>query len=145
MIEFVVPGQPVGKGRPRVGKRGARAILYTPTKTANYEGLIAHTAQAAMAGRPLIETPVEVRLFIDCQIPASWSQKKQRQALAAEILPTTKPDADNVLKALNDGLNGVVWRDDVQDTIMRKRYSATPGLRVQIRPAVTAAVELEAA
>ena len=145
MIEFTVPGQPQGKGRARIGKIGQHARMFTPAKTVAYEGLIAHAAQAAMAGRPLLDTPVELRLFIDVQVPASWSQKKQRQALAAEILPTTKPDADNVLKALNDGLNGVVWRDDVQvtDTIMRKRYSATPGLRVQIRPALTAGMALE--
>jgi hypothetical protein len=40
--------------------------------------------------------PVEVRMFIALQVPASWSQKKQRQALEGTVFPTTKPDVDNV-------------------------------------------------
>lgn len=140
MIDFIVYGAPQGKGRPRVGKVGQHVRMFTPQKTLAYEGLVAHCGSVAMAGRPLIEGPVELRMFIDVQIPASWSKKKQAQALAGEILPTTKPDVDNVIKAIGDGLNGVVWRDDVQitDIITRKRYSEKPQVRVAIRPAVTA-------
>lgn len=134
MIAFVVPGAPQGKGRPRIGKVGQHARMFTPAKTAAYEGLVAHAAQLAMAGRPLIEGAVGCNLFIDCPVPASWSQKKQRMALAGEILPTTKPDKDNVIKAVYDGCNGVLWRDDVQvvDGRQRKRYSATPCVRVEV-------------
>lgn len=139
MIEFIVYGQPQGKGRARVGKVNGHARMFTPAKTVAYEGLIAHCGAVAMAGAALIEGPVELRLMIECQVPASWSKKKQAQALAGEILPTTKPDADNVIKAIGDGLNGVVWRDDSQvtDVITRKRYAQKPQVRVQIRPAVT--------
>ena len=131
---FTVPGQPQGKGRPRVGKIGQHARLYTPAATVAYEGLVAHAAQQAMAGRPMFEQAVAVNLFIDCQVPASWSAKKQRMALAGEVLPTTKPDIDNVVKAIFDGLNGVLWRDDVLvvDCRLRKRYAATPRVRVEV-------------
>ena len=69
-------------------------------------------------------------------MPTSWSGKKQRQALAGEVMPTSKPDADNVVKAVFDGLNGVLWRDDVLvvDLRVRKRYSATPCVRVEVWP-----------
>lgn len=132
MIAFTVPGQPQGKGRPRIGKIGQHARMFTPAKTVAYEGLIAIAAQQAMAGRPMLDGPVEVSLAIECQVPASWSQKKQRQALAGEVMPTTKPDVDNVVKAVFDGLNGVLWRDDVQvvSLRLRKRYAATPCVRV---------------
>lgn len=146
MIAFIVPGQPQGKGRPRVGKVGPHVRMFTPAKTVAYEGLIAHAAQAAMAGRAPLEGPVELRLQIECAVPASWSKRKQAQALAGELLPTTKPDVDNVEKAVCDGLNGVAWRDDVQvtDVIKRKRYSETPCVRVDIRPAVTAIAQQRA-
>ena len=134
MIAFTIPGQPQGKGRPRIGKVGPHARMFTPAKTVAYEGLIAHAAQQAMAGRALFDGPVACNVFIDCQVPASWSQKKQRMALAGEILPTTKPDSDNVVKAVYDGCNGVLWKDDVQvvDGRQRKRYSATPCVRVEV-------------
>lgn len=142
MIAFTVPGQPQGKGRPRIGKIGQHARMFTPAKTVAYEGLIAHAAQLAMAGRPMLDGPVEVSLAIECQVPASWSQKKQRQALAGEVMPTTKPDVDNVVKAVFDGLNGVLWRDDVQvvSLRLRKRYSGTPCVRV-VAQAVAQRVE----
>lgn len=135
MITFFIPGQPQGKARAKIVKIGGFSRMATPAKTVQYEGLVAHAAQQALAGRPLLEGPLAVDLVIGCQVPASWSPKKQRQALAGEILPTTKPDKDNVIKAVYDGCNGVVWRDDVQvvDGMQRKRYSATPGVRVTVR------------
>lgn len=140
MITFTVPGQPQGKGRPRVGKIGTHARLFTPQKTVAYEGLVAHAANAAMvvAHQQPFTDAVAANVFIDCQVPASWSQKKQRMALAGEVLPTTKPDSDNVVKAIFDGCNGVLWRDDVLvvDLRVRKRYSATPAVRVEVWPVV---------
>lgn len=141
MLKFTVPGAPVGKGRPRVTTRGGKfASMYTPEKTANYEGLVAHSGMMAMAGSPLLEGPVAVVLNIRCQIPASWSQRKQLQAQNGEIQPTTKPDIDNVEKAIFDGINGVVWRDDVQvvEVTKRKVYSSVPGVDVTIKPYVRA-------
>lgn len=134
-IAFTVPGQPQGKGRPRVGKVGGHARMFTPSKTVAYEGLISHAGQAAMHGRPLITGPVHVVLDIRLQVPVSWSKKKQAEALAGQVMPTTKPDIDNVEKAIFDGLNGVAWKDDVQvvGVSKRKRYSETPGVYIEIK------------
>ena len=57
-------------------------------------------------------------------------------ALEGEIYPTTKPDKDNVIKAVYDGINGIVWKDDVQvvDGCQRKRYGEVPGVKVRIVP-----------
>lgn len=136
IVRFEVPGTPVGKGRPKVSTRSGKfARMYTPEKTASYEGLIALSAQQAMGGRPLIDGPVDVSLMIRLAVPASWSKKKQAAALAGLVLPTKKPDADNVLKAVFDGMNGVVWVDDVQacGVMLRKRYAETPGVTVVVR------------
>jgi Holliday junction resolvase RusA-like endonuclease len=152
LIAFTIPGQPQGKGRPLAGWKFAKGgvklpSLRTPQKTVQYEGLVAHAAQQAMAGAAPIEGPCSVTLAIDCQVPASWSQKKRRMALAGDVLPTTKPDADNVVKAVFDGLNGVAWRDDVQvvDLRVRKRYAATPCVRVEIVAKEEATVQMELA
>lgn len=142
-VAFVVPGEPIGKGRPRIGKVGNHARMFTPAKTANYEGLIAHAGHQAMAGRELIEGPVMVELHIALSIPQSMSKKRKAQAIAGDLFPTKKPDMDNVIKAIYDGLNGVVWKDDVQvvDAHVRKRYGETPGVKVRIVP-LTAGEEL---
>lgn len=134
ILTFTVPGQAVGKGRPRIGKVGGFSRMFTPEKTVSYESLVGYSAAQAMAGRALIEGPVSVRLHIGVQIPASWSGAKQRRALAGLELPTTKPDIDNVEKAIFDGMNGVVWKDDVQvvDVTKSKRYASVPGVMVEV-------------
>lgn len=143
-IRFVVPGQPQGKGRPRVGQIAGHARMFTPAKTVQYESFIALQAQIAMQHRDLVEGPVAVRIFIACQIPESKSKKWKADALAGLILPTTKPDKDNVIKAVFDALNGVVWKDDVQvcDLDSKKRYSAHPRVEVEIVPFAVASLTL---
>jgi Holliday junction resolvase RusA-like endonuclease len=140
-VRFTVPGQPQGKGRPRVGQIAGHARMFTPQKTVAYEGFIALQAQIAMQHHALLEGPVAVRIFIACQVPESKSKKWKADALAGLILPTTKPDKDNVIKAVFDALNGVVWKDDVQvcDLDSKKRYSTQPRVEVEIVPIGVAA------
>ncbi|MQT83910.1 hypothetical protein CJU80_11010 [Pseudomonas fragi] len=137
-VLFVVPGEAVGKGRPRVSTIGGHARMFTPQKTANYETLIAMAAQQAMAGRELIGGPVLVEMKILVSVAASWSKKKTAEALAGDVMPTKKPDADNVLKAICDGINGIVFKDDVQvvNVSLSKRFSETPGVSVRVVPLV---------
>lgn len=145
-VVFVVPGTPVGKGRPRAvarkrrdkitGKMGSYTAHITPPRTEAYEQAVEEAAKAAMLGRELITGPVMVELHIAVGVPQSWSKKKRAEALAGQILPTKKPDKDNVIKAIYDGLNGVVWVDDVQavDGHQQKRYAETPCVRVRVVP-----------
>ena len=140
-IAFVVPGEPQGKGRARVGTIGGHARMFTPAKTVAYEGLITHAAQLAMRGAAPLDGDCRLEVDIVCSVPASWSGKKRTQALAGGIRPAKKPDADNIVKAVCDGMNGVVWRDDVQavEGSWRKVYGETPGLRVRVASLVGAA------
>jgi Holliday junction resolvase RusA-like endonuclease len=136
-IEFTVPGQPVGKGRARIGRAGKHARMFTPEKTVSYESLVAMFAHQAMNGAALFECAVAVVMEVELSIPVSWSNKKKQQAVSGEIKPTTKPDADNVIKAVFDALNGVVWRDDSQVTglLMAKSYSEAPCVNVLVQVA----------
>ena len=133
-VAFLVPGKPTGKGRPRAARRGKHITLYTPEKTAAYESTVALAASQAMNGQPLIAGPVDVIMHMVMPIPTSWSKRKQDEALAGTLMPTTKPDMDNVVKAVFDAVNGVVWNDDTQVVGLQvlKRYGATPCVRVII-------------
>ena len=116
--------------------RGGRPASFTPAKTVAYEGLVAHAGALVMAGADLLEGPVRLRMVARFQLPKSAS--KARRALAEEgrDYHTGRPDLDNVLKAVADGLNGVVWRDDAQvaETVVRKVYGETPGVEIEVTP-----------
>jgi Holliday junction resolvase RusA-like endonuclease len=132
VIEIVVAGEPVGKGRPRFSRKSGTA--FTPSKTIHYEERVALAAQAVMNGRPLMTGPIELQVGIYLSIPASKSRKWKADALAGLIFPTKKPDWDNVSK-MTDALNCVVFVDDSQivDAIVKKRYSDLPRLELKIR------------
>lgn len=136
-IEFFVPGAPVGKGRPRAARRGTGVVMFTPEKTAGYEALVAAAASNAMRAEagPLFTGPLEAVLEMRIPIPASWSKAHKAAALAGAELPTSKPDIDNVVKAILDACNGVVFRDDAQVVMLvaTKAFSDGPGVRVVIR------------
>lgn len=134
-VAFTVPGEPVAKGRAKFARRGNFVTTYTPEKTARYENLVKLAAEAAMAEHhlTLLEGPVELRVFAVRSIPASWSAKKRLAAAAGELRPITKPDLDNIVKAIKDGCNKVVWLDDSQvcDIQSKKRYG-DPRVEVEI-------------
>lgn len=136
-IKFHVPGPVVGKMRARVGTIAGKARMFTPGKTANYENLIKHAANAAMVGAgrgSLIDGPCQANILVGVQVPASWSKKKREMALQGLIAPTSKPDLDNVVKSAMDGMNGIVWTDDSRcvTLIAKKRFREAPGLWVTV-------------
>ena len=111
--------------------------MFTPEKTASYESLVKIAARIAMKSAAPMAFPVALSLVVLRAIPKSWSKRRQDAALAGTERPTTKPDADNVAKVIADACNGVVWVDDAQvvELSVSKRYSATPGVMVEVRPA----------
>lgn len=133
-VAFVIPGTPVGKGRPRFARQGSFVRTFTPEKTASYENLVKVKAQEAMTGKTVFAGAVEVFIRIIVTPPASWSQKKQREALAGEIYPTTKPDWDNVGKGICDAMNEIVFKDDKQvvDARVTKRYGQVAMAAVEV-------------
>ncbi len=107
-----LPGQPIGKGRPRFTRTGR---VYTPEKTRRYEHRLAGTASNYMMLRQLEPTTMPCHMVIKAQfeIPKSWTKTKKAAAAAYEILPG-KPDIDNIAKIVMDSFSGVVFEDDAQ-------------------------------
>jgi Holliday junction resolvase RusA-like endonuclease len=94
--------------------------------------LIALAAQEAMKGAPPHLGPIALSVTATFPIPSSWSKKR----IAGALWHTGRPDGDNLLKAVGDGLNGVAWKDDSQVASARivKIYELVPGLEVQVTP-----------
>jgi Holliday junction resolvase RusA-like endonuclease len=107
-VRFTVPGIPVAKGRPRFVRAGQFTRAVTPKQTIDFENRVRLSAQAAGI-RPL-DGPVEVH------IRAVWPMKGQplKRSKRPSSWKPTKPDADNVLKAVLDALNGIAYHDDGQ-------------------------------
>jgi len=114
MVNFMVEGTPVPKGRPRFARRGKFVSTYSPKTTVDYETKVAEAAQLAMGSSEPLETPVGAYIYITLPIPASYSKKRTQACLSGEERPTKKSDIDNFCKAVFDGMNGVVFLDDSQ-------------------------------
>ena len=136
-LEFTVPGEPRGKGRPRATATGKGIRMYTDKQTASYENLIAMAASAAMGAADLLaplETPVVVTIGAAMTIPASASAKKRAAMADGSIRPTKRPDLDQFVKAALDGMNGVVYRDDSQVVTLRAfKVYGPPCLKVTVQ------------
>ncbi len=132
-IKFIIPGEPVAKGRARSFVRNGRIAHYTPAKTARYESLVRLVAQQAMSEKLPVEGAVNLTIRAFLTIPTSWSLKKQQAAAIGAIAHTKRPDLDNIVKAIKDGANGVTWEDDSQviDVRASKQYG-TPRVEVEI-------------
>ena len=135
VLAFIVPGAPVGKGRPRFARVGKAMRAYTPAATKSYEKVVALLARASLGSRGPLHGALAVRIDAWCPIPSSWSRRKHVRALGEQLLPTTKPDIDNVAKAVLDALNKIAFADDAQIVHLTcsKRYGSEPRLEVTVR------------
>lgn len=113
MIDLIIYGKPMGKGRPRFGKaKNGNMVAYTPFKTRKYEQEIKSLFQIAMFGKEMLEGPVKVT------ITAFFSSKKKTG------WHTSRPDLDNIIKAILDSMNEIILKDDsaVAHIVASKKY-----------------------
>lgn len=136
ILEFTIHTAPVAKARPRFTRFGH---AYTPKTTAQFEtqvGIAARKAMAASgwrkAGRP--ET-LTVHAAFYYPPPKSWTKAQKLKCLHNGLtLKGTKPDADNLLKAVLDGMNGIVFDDDalIARTTAMKAWSYAKANTIEV-------------
>lgn len=127
-IKLTIPGDPVAKGRPRVGKFGT----YTPTKTLNYETLVKELF--IISNQPKLEDGLAANIKAYFPITKSTSKKAAELMRNGLIRHTKKPDADNIAKICLDALNKLAFDDDSQivDLSISKYYSDNPRVEIEI-------------
>ena len=114
---FQVDGDPVAMGRPRFTRNGR---VYTPKKT---EEAVNHIASVAAEMIPYRECGDMFDVSIQF-----YHKRPKRFKKGPAVRKPTKPDIDNLIKPVLDGLNrSGIWKDDNQVVSIRanKYYCAT--------------------
>ena len=126
-MEIVIYGEPIPQGRPRFTKTGH---TYDPERSRNYKQLVRFWVTQHLKkidGFKPYENALCVDLTFYLGIPTSWSKQKRIQASQGVIRPIVRNgDIDNMVKAILDANNGLLWVDDaiITDLSARKRYTA---------------------
>lgn len=113
MISLRINLIPQPKQRPRV----ARGRAYTPLATVRYEAAISRAASHL--------TPLEGALSMDVLFVFPRLKGTPKREVGRHV-KATRPDLDNLLKALKDGLQGHAFNDDAQiaEVIASKVHAA---------------------
>lgn len=106
-MRFEIPGKPFAKQRPRMTRQGK---AYTPAPTVSFERTVGQYGMDAKA--TVLSGPCKLTVIAIFEPAKSWSKKKRDAALWHPH--TQKPDLDNCVKAILDGLNRIAFADDSQ-------------------------------
>lgn len=132
IYEFEIPGKIIGKGRPRLNTY--TGVIYTPTKTKDYETLIEEYFLLKYPRFKQLEKRIKVSIIAYFSIPKSTKKSDINEMLENNISPTKKPDIDNIVKVILDSMNKFAFKDDTQITKLEveKRYGLEEKVCIKI-------------
>ena len=120
MISFTIPGVPVPQARSRHRvvklKSGATFVgQYDPAESRIWKATVAEFAAAAQNGGRPFEGPIVLEAVFVYLPPSSWSKRNLALLESGYQIPkSTRPDLKNLIAGIEDGINGIVYRDDGQ-------------------------------
>ena len=138
---LTIPGEPGAKARARVTKSG---ITYTPEKTKSYETFVQelfhYEYRSIMLEGPLHATIKAYFGLNKGDYGKNGPNKTGQAKLWGEILPTKRPDVDNIAKILLDSLNGIAYKDDSQICYLSvtKFYAEKPRVELTLAQSINA-------
>ena len=132
IYEFEVPGKIIGKGRPRLNSY--TGVVYTPTRTKDYESLVEQYFLLKYPRFKVLEGRIKVSIIAYFSIPKTTKKADINEMLENNISPTKKPDIDNIVKSILDSMNKFAFKDDNQITKLEveKKYSIEDKVYVKI-------------
>ena len=134
-IEFWAAGQPGTKGSAKAFVVGGRARITNDAgeKAKAWAAVVSAAAHTAMAGRPVLRSPVVVQIIFYLARPKSHFHPPTRNRSMpvlrrdAALYVASKPDGDKLERCTWDALTRVVFADDSQVVTWHgcKKYSLT--------------------
>lgn len=126
-VEFTIPGEWTPE-RKRSYRRGKFTTRVDTAEAKTFKQKAAVFAAQAMAGRQPFDEPLIAEVTWVTLKPASYRKE--------ENVPWKRPDLDNLNKALQDGIDGIVMVDDAQivDLHLRKVFGDREQVEVSVRP-----------
>lgn len=117
-LTFHAPGLPKAQPRPRAFARGKHAGVYDPGTAEHWKFTVREAAKDRWDGQPWLGA-VRVDLTFVFPRPRSHFRTGKNAQLLRDDAPrrwhTTKPDRDNLEKAVLDALSTLgIWEDDCQ-------------------------------
>ena len=142
VIEFVVNKAPVAKGNTKrafVSPKTGRAFVVASNKTKSAEGQLAGLVAQHAPTEPWTG-PIRLDVVFVIGIAKSWPNWRQKAARAGLLWPAKRPDRGNLLKMIEDVLEGPFYVDDKQVVCgeVTKVYGDFPGYRVRLEDLVEA-------
>ena len=121
----VIEIDPVPKARARITANGR----YTPKSTVAFENTVAWRF-VERCGKPRLKGPVSIT--VDFHLRSI--QPEQAGRLHTGLPHATRPDGDNLFKAVADSLRAIAWIDDSQiaDLTVRKFWSTRGKIDITI-------------
>lgn len=123
-----VLGYPVPQGRPRAFKTPQGFVrVYDPENSRDWKRTVQSQVIAEWPrGIPPFDGAVSLDLVFFLPRPKSLPKKVLHH--------TKRPDLDNLTKAIQDAVRGIVYRDDAQvvELHVRKVFGERPGVEVRL-------------
>lgn len=142
-IHFFVPGiaRPGGSKKGFINPKTKGVILTDaggkPLKMWRQD--VAHAAVQAMNGRPPFAGPLLLSAAFVMQRPKKhYHTSKARLGQLRDDAPiyhTIRPDRTKLLRAVEDAMTGIVWKDDAQvcGGGVSKQYGDRPGAEIMVQ------------
>lgn len=131
MLMFTVKGLPKAQPRAKAAKRGAFVRVYDPGTADEWKLLVRDAANKAWQsnGKAVVFKPLSMVMSFAMPRPKGHYRSNGTLKSNAPRFCSTKPDADNLAKAVMDALTNLgIWHDDAQVCVLsvEKLYAIDP-------------------
>ena len=133
MYNLTIFANPIAASRPRV----TRWSTYYKEPYNSYKSFLRNKVIESMPDSFLsvfdASMALKMNIIFEMEIPKSYSKKKRLSLVGTYVIK--KPDTDNLIKSVQDGLNGIVYHDDSQIASVNavKIYSLEPKTIINIK------------